>query len=53
MLEDIRLQVMRIIVEKKNSVEKWANDWSPSSMALFHKNKEDSEGTFVVFNRDD
>ena len=53
MLEDIRLQAMRRVTEKKISSEKWANDWSPTSMALFHENKEDSVGTFIVFNGDD
>lgn len=53
MLENIRLQAMRRVAEKKNSANKWANDWSPSSMELFHENKEDSVGTFMVFNGDD
>ena len=52
MLEEIRLNCMNRIKDNMHAEEKWFNEWSPSSMAMYQDNRDNAAGCLVVFNGD-
>lgn len=53
MLEQIRVQVMSRIVEKKKCVNKWINEWCPNCIKKFQAYIEIYSQCVVTFNCDD
>ncbi|KAF2298157.1 hypothetical protein GH714_016094 [Hevea brasiliensis] len=50
MLEQIRIQVMNKIIEKRKSMDKWINEWSPYCMRKFQDNMQISSQCTIYFN---
>lgn len=50
MLEDIRINAMSRIRERKNMCDSWFNEWSPKAMEMYEENKKYVVGCRVIWN---